>query len=117
MNAHDTTSLYIVELLGSSQPDIEIVFRLSITVTPVPFLFPSVVCSPPEVRHVEVLQPKRTSELRQLVETKGLGEDVVVLAIHWNIRKLNFTTEDRLVEKVVKHLNVLSLGVEDGVLR
>ena len=32
-------------------------------------------------------------------------------------RKFNFTGEDTLTEKVVVHLNVLSSGVEYGVLR
>ena len=75
------------------------------------------VFSPPQVRHVEVPQTKHTRELPQLVETKGLGEDVGVLPIRRNIRKFNFTGEDTLVDKVLVHLNVLSLGVEDEVLR
>ena len=31
--------------------------------------------------------------------------------------KFEFTREDVLADKMVVHLNVLSLGVEDGVLR
>ena len=61
-------------------------------------------------------QTKRTRELPQLVETKGLGEDVGVLPICRNIRKFDFTREDTLVDKMVVHLNVLSPGVEEGVL-
>mgnify|MGYP007130558494 CR=1 FL=1 len=53
----------------------------------------------------------------QLVEAKGLGEDVDVLPIRRNIRKFNFTRKDTLADRVVVHLNVLSQGMEDGVLR
>ena len=73
--------------------------------------------SPPQVRHVEVTQPKRTRELPQLVETKGLGEDVGVLPIRGNILKFNFTGEDTLADKMVVDLNVLSPCVDDRVLR
>ena len=52
----------------------------------------------------------------QFVETKGLGEDVSILPIRRNILKFDFTGEDMLADKVVMHLNVLSSGVEDGVL-
>ena len=62
-------------------------------------------------------QPKRTRELPQLVETKGFGEDVDVFPIRRNIRKFDFTREDTLADKMVVHLNVLSPGVEHGVLR
>ena len=54
----------------------------------------------PEVRHVEMSQPKRTRELSQLVETKGLGEDVGVLLIRQIILKFDFTKEDTLEDKV-----------------
>ena len=64
-----------------------------------------------------MLQPKRTRELLQLVETKGLGEDVDVLPICENILKFEFTGKDTLTGKVVVHLNVLIPCVEDGVLR
>ena len=104
----------------SSRPEIEFVIRLSVAVSSAPFLRPSVVFqnfSPPHVRHVEVSQPKRTRELPQLVETKGLGEDVGVLPIRRNISMFNFTGEDKIVDKVVVHLNVLGPGMEDGVLR
>ena len=73
--------------------------------------------------HVEVIRKKTQNTNREnrfsagLVETKGLGEDVGVLSIHRNIRKFNFTGEDKLADKVVVHLNVLISGVEDGVLR
>ena len=46
-----------------------------------------------------------------------VSEDVGVLPIRRNIRKFNFTGEDMLVDKVIVHLNVLSPGVEDRVLR
>ena len=46
----------------------------------------------------------------------NLGEDVGVLPIRRNILKFDFTREDTLADKVVVHLNVLSSGVEDGVL-
>ena len=55
--------------------------------------------SPPQVRHVEVPQPKRTRELPQLVETKVLGDDVEVLPIRLNILKFDFTGEDTLMDK------------------
>ena len=73
--------------------------------------------SPLQVRHIEVSQSKRTRELPQLVETKKLGEAVGVLPIRRDILKFDFTGEDTLADKVVVHLNVLSPGVEDGVLR
>ena len=65
---------------------------------------------------MKVSQPKHTRELPQLVKTKGLGEDVDVLPIHRNILKLDFTREDTLMDKVIVHLNVLSSGVNKGVL-
>ena len=37
--------------------------------------------------------------------------------IRQNIRKFNFTREDMLANKVIVHLNVLSPGVEEGILR
>ena len=55
--------------------------------------------------------------MSQLVETKGLGEDVGDLLICQNIRKFDFTREDTLADKMVVHLNVLSPGVEAGILR
>ena len=72
------------------------------------------VFSPPQVRHVEVPQTKRTRELRQPVETKGFGEDVGSVSICTNINEFDFTREDTIVDKMVVHLNVLSLRVEDG---
>ena len=75
------------------------------------------VSAPPLVQHIEKPQTKRTRELPQLVKTKGLGEDVGVLPIRQNIRKFNFNGEEMLADKVVVHLNVLSLDVEDMVLR
>ena len=71
--------------------------------------------SPPQVRHIEVMQPKRTRELPQLVQTKRLGEDIDILPIRQNILKFDFTREDMLKGKMIVHLNVLSL--EYGVLR
>ena len=62
-------------------------------------------------------QSKCTRELPQLVETKGLGQDVDVLPIRRNILKFDFTGKDTLADKMVEHLNVLSPGVEDEVLR
>ena len=75
------------------------------------------VSAPPLVQHIEKPQTKRTRELPQLVKTKGLGEDVGVLPIRWKICKFYFTRENTLANKMVVHLNVLSPGVEDGVLR
>ena len=71
----------------------------------------------PSSSALEVTQPKRTRELPQHVKSKGLGEDVGVLSIRQNILKFDFTREDTLTDKVIVHLNVLSPGVEDGVLR
>ena len=106
-----------------SQPEIEFVIRLGVAVSSAPFLLPFVILqdisrdfSPPQVRYVEVPQPKCTQDLPQLVETKGLGEDVSVLSIRRNILKFDFTGEDALADKVEMHLNVLSLGVEDVAL-
>ena len=104
----------------SNKPESEFVIRFGDVVTSAPFLLSSMVLrdvSPPQVRYVELSQTKRTRELLQLVKTKGLGEDVSVLSIRRNIRKFNFIGEDTLADKVVVHLNVLSLGMEDGVLR
>ena len=56
----------------------------------------------PSSSHVEVPQPKRTQELPQLVETKGLGEDVGIPPIRQNILKFDFTGEDTLADKVVE---------------
>ena len=64
-----------------------------------------------------MLQPKRTRELPQLVQTKGLGEDVGILPIHRDILEFDFNREDVLMEKMVVHLNVLGPCMEDGVLR
>ena len=58
-------------------------------------------------------QAKRTRELLQLVETKGLGEDVGVLPIHRNILEFDFNR--KLTDKMVVHLNVLSPSVEDRI--
>ena len=103
-----------------NRSEIEIVIRLGIAVFLAPFLLPSLVSrdsSPPQVWHIEVTQPKHTRELPQLVQTKGLGEDIGILPICRNILKFNFTRDETLMDKVVVHLNVLSTGVEDGVLR
>ena len=53
----------------------------------------------------------------QLVQTKGLCEDVGSLPIRLNVVKFDFTREDTLTEKMIVHLNVLSPSVEDRVLR
>ena len=53
----------------------------------------------------------------QLVQTKGLGEDVGSQLTHRDILKFNFTRKDTLTNKMVVHLNVFSPGVENGVLR
>ena len=55
--------------------------------------------------------------MSQLVQTKGLGEDVSSLPIRRNILKFDFTIKDTLTDKMIVHLNVLGPGVEDGVLR
>ena len=64
-----------------------------------------------------MLQPKRTQELPQLVQAKGFGEDIGSLPISSNINHFDFTGKDMLAEKMVVHLNVLGLGVEDRVSR
>ena len=55
--------------------------------------------------------------MSQLVQTKGLGEDVGSLSIRRNILKFDFTREDTLTDKMVVHLNVLSPCLENGFLR
>ena len=62
-------------------------------------------------------QPERTREFPQLVQTKGLGEDVGNLSIRRNIQKFDFTRKDTLSDKMIVHLNVLGLCMENGVLR
>ena len=47
---------------------------------------------------------------------EGLGEDVGVFPSRRNILKFDFTGEDTLTDKMLVHLNVLSPGVEYGVL-
>ena len=100
-----------------SRSEIKFFIRIGSAVTSAPFLLPSVVFSPPQVWHVEVSQPKRTREFPQLVKTKGLGEDVGVLSIRRNKLKFDITGEYTLTDKMIVHLNVLSSGVEDRVLR
>ena len=100
-----------------SQSEIEFFIIFGFTVTSAPFLLPFVGFSLPQVRHIKVSQIKRTRELTQLVETKGLREDVRSLPIFRNINSFDFTLEDTLTNKVVVHLNVLSPGVKDGALR
>ena len=53
----------------------------------------------------------------QLVETKGLGEDVGSLSIRRNILKFDFTRKDTLTDEMIVHLNVLGLCEENRVLR
>ena len=96
-----------------SQSEIEFFIIFGFTVTSAPFLLPFVGFSLPQVRHIKVSQIKRTRELTQLVETKGLREDVRSLPIFRNINSFDFTLEDTLTNKVVVHLNVLSPGVKD----
>ena len=48
----------------------------------------------PQVRHVEMLQAQHVREVSQLVETKGIGEDVNHLPISQNILQFHFTTEN-----------------------
>ena len=67
--------------------------------------------------NVEMLQPKRSRELMQLVYAKGFGEEIDSLPIRWNIYKFHFTGKDTLVEKMIVRLNVLGTGVEDEDLR
>ena len=62
-------------------------------------------------------QPERTRELPQLVQTKGLGEDVGSLSVRRNILKFDFTRNDTLTDKMLLHLNVLGPCVENEVLR
>ena len=103
-----------------SRSEIEFVIRLGVAVSSAPFLFPCSVSrdsSPPQVWRVEVTQPKRTRELPQLVQTKGLGEDAGSLPIRRNVLKFDFTRKDTFTNKMVVHLNVLSPCVENEVLR
>ena len=69
-----------------SRSKIQYVIRLGVTVSSAPLLLPSMVfqdfsqgLSPPQVRHVEMSQPKCTRDLPQLVQTKAFGKDVGVL--------------------------------------
>ena len=81
-----------------SRTEIEFVIRFGVTGSSAPFLLLCLVvrdCSPPQVRHVEVTQPERTRELPQLVQTKGLGENVSSLLIRRNILKFDFTKRTR----------------------
>ena len=94
----------------------EIKFFIRFAVTSAPFLLTFVIFSPPQVLHVEMPQTKCTRELSQLVETKGLGEDFGRLSIRGNIHEFHFTREDTLADKMIVHLYVLSLGMEDEVL-
>ena len=103
-----------------SRSEVEFSIRLGVAVSSAPFLLPCLAvrdCSPPQVQHVEMTRPERTRELPQLVQTKGLGEDVGSLPIHRNILKFDFTRKDMLTDKMVVHLNVLGPCVENGVLR
>jgi hypothetical protein len=73
--------------------------------------------STPQVRHVEVAQPKRTRELPQLVEPKSLGENVGNLPIRRNMLQFHFTGENTLLDEMVMHLDVLRPCVKDRVFR
>ena len=53
----------------------------------------------------------------QLVQTKGLDEDVGSLSIRRNILKFDFTRKNTLTDKMIVHLNVLGPCVENGVIR
>ena len=53
----------------------------------------------------------------KLVKTKGFGENIGNLPISRNMHQFDFTSEDTLTDKTIMHLNVLSPGVEYGVLR
>ena len=57
---------------------------------------------------------KRTRELLQLFQAKGLGEDVGILPIPQNIHQFAFTGKDTLMDEVVVHLDVLGPCMEDG---
>ena len=103
-----------------SRSEVEFVIRLGVAVSSAPFLLPCSVFqdySPPHVRHVEVMKPERTRELPQLVQTKGLGEDVNSLPIRRNVLRFNFTKKDTLTDEMIVHLNVLGPCVENGVFR
>ena len=52
----------------------------------------------------------------QLVQTKGLGEDVGSLSIRRNILKFDFTRKDTLSDEMVVHLNVLGPRVKNWML-
>ena len=73
-------SVHTDSVLGFfSRPEVEFVIQLGVAVSSAPFLLGCLVFrdfSPPQVRNVYVTQPERTRELPQLVQTKGLGEDV-----------------------------------------
>ena len=62
-------------------------------------------------------QAERTRQLPQLVQTKGLGEDVGRLPICQNILKFDFTRKDMLTDEMVVYLNVLGQCVENGGFR
>ena len=107
-------------LFSVSKSEVELVIRLGVAVSSAPYLLPCLVvrdCSPPQVWHIEMMQPERTRELPQLVQTKGLGEDVGSLPIRRNILKFDFTRKDTLTDRMVVHLNVLGPCVENGVFR
>jgi hypothetical protein len=44
--------------------------------------------------------------LPQLVETKGLGDDVGSLPIRWNMLQFDFTRKDTLSDEMIMHLDV-----------
>jgi hypothetical protein len=52
--------------------------------------------------------------LPQLVETKGLGEDVSSLPIHRNMSQFDFTRKDTLMEEMIMHVDVLCPCMEAG---
>ena len=53
----------------------------------------------------------------QLVQTKGLSEDVGSLPIRRNVLKFDFTLKDTFTDELVVYLNVLVPCVENGVFR
>ena len=96
-----------------SRPEIEFFIRILSDFFFYPFPSPP----PPQVRHVEMLRPKRIREVPHLVQAKGFGEDIGSLPIRQNIYEFDFTEKDTLADKVVVYLNVLGPGMQDRVPR
>ena len=62
-----------------------------------------------------MLQTQHDREVLQLVEIKGLREDVGHMSISLNKQQFHFTIENSLVHKVVMHFDVLHPSIEEDV--